>query len=164
MHPPAIVGKPGETITVPIFVSHYSDRAFRRSCGGGSAATTAAPISVRSSSRRSIPDHLAPYDVVELEPLRFNLPEYPFVGALILTLRDPQNQRFAANFVNLVVKPDRPLPRIERRGMKDVSIRFAPKDFASQQWSESAKSPAGKVYGHGKGYFEYRVAHSSPRS
>ncbi len=24
--PPAIVGKPGETITVPIFVSHFSDR------------------------------------------------------------------------------------------------------------------------------------------
>ena len=27
--PPAIVGKPGETITVPVFVSHYSDRTFQ---------------------------------------------------------------------------------------------------------------------------------------
>ena len=27
--PPAIVGKPGETITVPIFVSHFSDRTFQ---------------------------------------------------------------------------------------------------------------------------------------
>ena len=26
--PPAIVARPGETITVPVFVSHYSDRAF----------------------------------------------------------------------------------------------------------------------------------------
>ena len=25
--PPAIVGKPGETISVPIFVSHFSDRS-----------------------------------------------------------------------------------------------------------------------------------------
>ena len=32
-----------------------------------------------------------------------------------------------------------------------------PRDFARQQWSEPAKAPAGKVYGRGKGYFEYRI-------
>ena len=56
-----------------------------------------------------------------------------------------------------MVKPDRPLPRIERRGPNDVAVRFEPGDFASQEWSEPAKAPAGKVYGHGKGYFEYRI-------
>src|SRR4029077_18916698 len=81
----------------------------------------------------------------------------PFVGALSLTLRDENNHRFAANFVNVVVKPDHPLPRIERRGPKDVVVRFAPKDFAHHQWSEPAKAPPGKVYGHGKGFFEYRL-------
>ena len=95
--------------------------------------------------------------MVELEPLKFTLPDYPFVGALLLTLRDEQNRRFAANFVNVVVKPDRPLPRIQRRGPKEVVVRFAPGDFARQQWSDPAKAPPGKVYGRGKGYFEYRL-------
>ena len=38
-----------------------------------------------------------------------------------------------------------------------MTVRFAPGDFARQEWSEPAKAPAGKVYGHGKGYFEYRI-------
>ncbi|MFI5454786.1 MAG: glycoside hydrolase family 2 protein [Isosphaerales bacterium] len=155
--PPAIVGKPGATITVPIFVSHYSDRTH--------------PVKVRwwvsgYDSRADIRTVVQPtsfpitwksYDVVNLEPLKFTLPDYPFVGALLLTLRDEQNRRFAANFVNVVVKPDRPLPRIQRRGPKEVVVRFAPGDFARQQWSDPAAAPPGKVYGRGKGYFEYRL-------
>jgi hypothetical protein len=95
--------------------------------------------------------------VISLEPLQITLPDYPFVGAVALTLRDEQNQRFAANFVNLVVKPDRPLPRVQRRNDHDVTIRFAPRDFARQEWSEPALSPPGKVYGRGKGFFEYQI-------
>jgi glycosyl hydrolase family 2 len=155
--PPAIVGKPGETISVPIFVSHFSDRSH--------------PVKVRwwvsgYDSRadlrtvvepRSFPIKWRPYDVVNLEPLKITLPNYPFVGAVALTLRDAEDHRFAANFVNLVVKPDRPLPRIQRRGDHDVTIRFAPRDFAQQEWPEKAEWPSGKVYGRGKGFFEYRI-------
>ncbi len=155
--PPAIVGKPGETITVPVFVSHYSDRAFQPKLRWWVTGYDSRADIRMIVQPTSIPITWRDYDVAELEPLRFTLPKYPFVGALILTLRDPNNQRFAANFVNLVVKSDRPPARIERRGMKDVLIRFAPKEFARQQWSESAKSPAGKVYGFGKGYFEYEL-------
>ena len=36
-------------------------------------------------------------------------------------------------------------------------IRFAPEDYARQQWSEVGKAPAGKVYGYGKGFFEYQL-------
>ena len=36
-------------------------------------------------------------------------------------------------------------------------MHFAPGDFSNQNWPEPAKAPAGKVYGHGKGYFEYRL-------
>ena len=75
-----------------------------------------------------------------------------------MTLHDEQNQRFAANFVNLVVKPGSPMPRVRRRGPHDVTLRFEPGSFASQHWSEPAKAPVGKVYGYGKGYFEYRLA------
>ena len=155
--PPAIVGKPGETVTVPVFVSHFSDRTFPPKLRWWVTGYDDRADIRMIVEPKSIPITWRPYDVAELEPLRVTLPPYPFVGALILTLRDPNNQRFAANFVNLVVKPDRPLPRIERRGLKDVVVRFAPQDYARQQWSESAKSPPGKVYGHGKGYFEYQL-------
>ncbi len=154
---PAIVGKPGETITVPIFVSHYSERA-----GPVKVRWWVSGYDSRADIRtvvepRSFPITWKPYGVVELEPLKFTLPSYPLVGALLLTLRDEHNQRFAANFVNVVVKPDRPLPRIERRGPKEVIVRFAPGEFVRQRWSDPAKSPPGKVYGRGKGYFEYRL-------
>ncbi len=155
--PPAIVGKPGQTLTIPIFVSHYSDRPgpviLRYWVGGFDARADNRTVIIPTN----VPFKWRPYDVVDLEPIKVTLPDYPFVGALALTLRDDQNQRFAANFVNLVVKPDHPLPRIARRGPRDVAIRFAPADFAHLEWSDPAKAPAGKAYGHGKGYFEYRI-------
>ena len=155
--PPAIVGKPGQTVTIPIFVSHFSDRpgpvVLRYWVGGFDSRadnlTVIAPTNV--------PIKWRPYDVVDLEPIKVKLPDYPFVGALALTLRDDRNQRFAANFVNLVVKPDQPLPRIRRRGPREVAIRFAPSDFAHREWSDAAKAPLGKAYGYGKGFFEYRI-------
>jgi hypothetical protein len=155
--PPAVVGKAGERIRVPIFVSHYSNRAglvkVRWWVSGYDSRADIRSVVLPTS----FPITWKPYDVVNLEPLEFTLPDYPFVGALILTLRDQQDRRFAANFVNVVVKPDRPLPRIELRGPKEVIIRFKPGDFARQQWSEPGKAAAGKVYGRGKGYFEYRI-------
>jgi hypothetical protein len=155
--PPAIVAKPGQTITVPVFVSHYSERT-----GPVKLRYWASGYDNRADIRsiiqpKSIPIAWRPYDVVELEPIALTMPNYPFVGALLLTLRDEHNRRFAANFVNLVVKPDRPQPRIERRGANEVAIRFNPADFARQNWTEQAKAPPGKVYGYGKGYFEYRL-------
>ncbi len=155
--PPAIVGKPGETITVPIFVSHYSDRSFQPKLRWWVSGYNARADIEMVVQPRSIPITWRAYDVVELEPVRFTLPRHPFVGAVALTLRDEENHRFAANFVNIVVKPDHPLPRIQRRGEHEVTVRFAPGDFAAAHWSEPAQAPPGKVYGHGKGFFEYRL-------
>jgi hypothetical protein len=156
--PPAVVGKPGETITVPLFVSHYSDRPGPVKLrwwvsGFDSRADIRTVVEPRTDSIE-----WKPYDVVSLEPLRFTLPGYPLVGALLLTLRDRDDRRIAANFVNVVAKPVRPLPRIERRGPKDVIVRLAPGDFADLRWSDPAAAPTGKVYGRGKGFFEYRLA------
>ena len=129
--PPAIVGKPGETITVPIFVSHFSDRSHP-----GQAALVGQRLRFQGrhphrGRAEELPDHLAAVRRRSTSSRSSSrLPDYPFVGALALTLRDEQNQRFAANFVNLVVKPDRPLPRIQRRGDHDVTIRFAPGDYS----------------------------------
>jgi hypothetical protein len=155
--PPAIVGRPGELVSIPLFVSHYSDRT-----GPAKVRWWVSGYDPRADIRtivepRNIPISWKPYDVIDLKPLEIKLPDYPFVGAVLLTLRDEQNHRIAANFVNLVVKPVRPLPRIERRGPKAVIVRFAPGDFAGRHWTNQTPEPTGKVHGIGKGYFEYRL-------
>ena len=54
--------------------------------------------------------------------------------------------------------PIAPCRGSKRRGPRDVTVRFEPGSFASQHWAEPAQPPAGKVYGRGKGYFEYRIS------
>ena len=159
--PPAIVGKPGETITVPIFVSHFSDRpGSSQAAMVGQRLRSARRHPDASSSRTSIPITWRPYDVVDLEPLRVTLPDYPFVGALATDAARPStNQRFAANFVNLVVKPDRPLPRIERRGPNDVD-RPVRAGRLRQPAMVRAGQGAGRARSTGmaRAIFEYRIA------
>jgi hypothetical protein len=155
--PPCIVAKAGEMITLPIFVSHYSDRTGPVKVRWWASGYDEAADIRTVVEPKNVSITWKPYGVVDLEPLKFKAPSYPLVGAVLLTLRDANNQRFAANFVNLVVKRDRPSPRIVRRGPKDVIVRFAPTDFARQNWAKPVTAPAGKVYGHGKGFFEYRI-------
>ena len=59
--------------------------------------------------------------------------------------------------MNLVVKPDRPLPRVQRRGPTGRRRSIRPGDFSRQNGPSRRKPPAGKVYGYGKGFFEYRL-------
>jgi hypothetical protein len=155
--PPAIVAKPGETITIPLFVSHYSERSgpvrLRTWASGRDRMGDIrmfAPLSSVAVAWRA-------YDVVNLEPLRITLPDEPLVGAVSLVLYDDQNRRIAANFVNIVVKPDRPIARVERRGPHEAIVRFSPADFASQGWREPPVVTAAKVYGLGAGFFEYKL-------
>ncbi|MEJ7639066.1 MAG: hypothetical protein WKF75_14115, partial [Singulisphaera sp.] len=77
--------------------------------------------------------------------------------ALLLTLRDENNRRIAANYVNVVVRPERPMPQVERQGDRKVALRFAPGTSARSQWSGPAASPMGRAHGQGKGFFEYRL-------
>ncbi len=155
--PPAIVAKPGERVRIPIFVSHFSDRnhpvKLRYWVSGYDDRADIRMV----VQPKSIPITWKQYDVVQLEPLEIVAPRYPFTGAVLITLRDPENRRFASNFVNLVVKPESPLPRVEKRGKQDVVIRFAPGDFSRASWQEQGPQQPGKVYGYGKGFFEYRI-------
>jgi hypothetical protein len=168
--PPVIVGKPGQTITIPIFVSHYSDRTHPVKVRWWASGYDARANIISVSEPKNIAIEWKPYDVTELAPLTLTLPNFPLVGAVAITLRDQDNRRFAANFVNIVVKPDRPLPRIERRGQNDLIVRFSPGEFSSQKWSHPPKVQPGKVSGLGAGYFEYQfrlpaiIARSYPES
>ncbi len=155
--PPAIVAKPGEKVKIPLFVSHFSDRAHPvklRYWVSGYDSRADIRMVVQP---KSIPITWKAYDVVELEPLEIVAPRYPFVGAVLITLRDPENRRFAANFVNLVVKPEKPLPRVERRNDHDAVVRFAPGEFSRSSWNEAGKTRPDKAYGYGTGFLEYRI-------
>ena len=155
--PPVIVAKPGELVTVPVFISHFSDRKFEPKLrwwvdgwdSRGNITVVSEPVSRPESWRL--------YDVLDLEPVSFRAPSRPFVGAVALTLRDPENHRFAANYVNIVVKADAAPPRVERAGDQEAVLRFEPGDFARKHWSGPSASPPGKAWGQGKGFFEYRL-------
>lgn len=157
--PPVIVGRPNQQVSIPVFVSHYSERkgpvALRWWASGFDDRTDLVTV----SEPRSRPAEWTPYGVNALEPVTFSLPARPFVGAVLLTLRDEKNQRIAANFVNIVVKPERPLPRVERQGDHEVVLRFTPDADARQGWSgrPAAQKPRGKAFGRGTGFLEYRL-------
>ena len=89
--PPVIVARPGETIEVPVFISHYSDRDVPVKLrwwmeGGddrGNVMMVAAP--------RTDDAIWEQYQVTWQEPIKVNVPDTPFVGALALTLRHPNH-------------------------------------------------------------------------
>ena len=157
--PPAIVARPGETITVPVFISHFSDRAFEPKLRWWLDGLDDRGDLIMASSPQSVPATWKLYDVTEQQAIRVKVPDRPFVGSLNLTLRDPENHRFAANYVNVVVRPDKPAPRaqVDPEDRREAILRFAPEDFARQSWTRIGSPPVGKAYGFGKGYFEYRL-------
>jgi hypothetical protein len=153
--PPAIVARPGEVITVPVFVSHYSDRKDPPKLKWW----------VTGVDDDGEPDAMEPrlrdvewvaYGVKEQKPLKVRI-KGAFVGALAMVLEDSAGKKIAANFVNLVVKPEKPAPRIERVDDHTVKVRFAPGDYWRSRWSGKSASPSGKAYGLGVGSFAYRL-------
>ncbi|HEX8199648.1 MAG TPA: glycoside hydrolase family 2 TIM barrel-domain containing protein, partial [Isosphaeraceae bacterium] len=154
--PPAIVARPGETITIPVFVSHYSELKGPAKLRWGlvrpSPRDDSRPVGAQGGERSV---DWKPYGVTELEPVTIRAPESPTVGAVALTL-EVDGQRVAANFVNVVVRPEQPEPRVARQGERTLLVRFDPADFARRRWSAGpAQAPPGKAYGRGKGFLEY---------
>ncbi len=153
--PPAIEAKVGELIPVELFVSHYS-------------TLTEAPVlkwwvtGVNGEGEkigiepRTREVQWAPYSVTPQKRVAFKLGE-PFVGAVALVLEDRTGKRLAANFVNVVVRPEAPAPRIERIDDHTVALRFAPGEFSSARWSDGFSLPDGKAHGRGNGSFVYKL-------
>ncbi len=153
--PPAIVAKVGETIGVPLFVSHYSDRVEPPVLKWWITGVNEEGETTRIAPRER-PVEWEPYGVKAQKRIAFKIHE-PFVGAVALTLEDKDGHRIAANFVNIVVKPETPLPRVERLGDHEVALRFSPADIASARWSGGFDTTNGKVSGRGQGSFVYHL-------
>ena len=158
--PPAIEAKPGEKIRVPIFVSHYSDvkgqarlNWWVKGVDGDGQVLEVVSRNVADTTRKV---EWTPNSVTEQKPIEFSVPK-AFVGALGLELVDSEGKRLAANFVNIVVTPETPAPRVERRGDREAVIRFDPHDFASMKFTEGSDAPLGKVWGRGSGWLTYKL-------
>ena len=136
----------------------------RSRCDGGSAATIPAPTSGRWSSRRASrsPGGLTTWSTWSRSRSRCRTIRSS--GRCCLTLRDEQNQRFAANFVNLVVKPDRPLPRIERRGPNDVDRPVRAGRFRQPAMVRAGQGARRQGLRSWQGIFRVPDRNSPPRS
>jgi hypothetical protein len=169
--PPAIVAEPGSDVTIPIFVSHYSDRQTppRLRVWLTGVDDLGEEISGDESTR---PVKWERFRVVEQEALRIDVPgEREFVGAVCLELVDESGDRIAANFVNLIAQHEAEpagwrgrgvLTRVEILEPRRVALRLPPFAIASPRW-KGAGSPAlfslfraGKFFGYGAGAMEYR--------
>lgn len=154
--PPAIVARPGETVRVPVFVSHYSDRTTPPTLRWWVTGHDNLAEKVEVEPRERPVEWVAYGVKTQEKPVAFKV-NAPFVGAIGLELVDEQGKRIAANFINVVIRPDAPQPRLERVDDRTALIRFAPGDFAARKWTGPSDSKGGKVAGRGTGYFEYRI-------
>ncbi|MEE8451875.1 MAG: sugar-binding domain-containing protein [Thermoguttaceae bacterium] len=171
--PPTIEALLGEQITVPVFVSHFSQRRKPLLLQWQVTGTDSLgrPVATDMRSRRVT---WQPYRVTFQEPLRIHLPEgQPLVGALTLELIDDDGNRVAANFVNLIVRrpplellPGEQLQRIEQSPRIEVllprlvAVRFDPGHFASFRADEFGwdwLDDRGKFYAHGSCEVEYHL-------
>ncbi|WZO98913.1 glycoside hydrolase family 2 TIM barrel-domain containing protein [Isosphaeraceae bacterium EP7] len=153
--PPAIESRPGQVISVPLFVSHYSTVEEAATLTWWVAGTDDRGDKIETEPRK-VPVAWTPYGVVDLKPVKFKVSS-PLVGALALVLEDARGKRLAANFVNVVIRPETRRPRIERISDREVAIRFSPADFAESTWSSPGLPSEGKATGLGVGSFAYRL-------
>lgn len=169
--PPAIVGKPGETVKIPVFVSHFSDRekAPKLVTWVHGFDADGQPVTVQEPKTQ--PVTWKAYDVTGQGEVEVTLPDGPFVGALGLALVDADAPEpihvtktgfnvpypIAANFVNLVTKPDAPADRVERKGDQTALVRFSPEEFSRSKFSDGSDTISGKAYGRGHGTMTYKL-------
>jgi hypothetical protein len=164
--PPVIEAEPGSVVTVPIFVSHFSDleepptlNAWLAAANdlGGEINMQAAPKPVRWQR----------YRVVGQEPIRMTVPDLRnLTGAIVMELVDAGGKRIAANFVNVVVRPveqqgarGQPSPREEALDARRVALRVAADAFSAVPWKGLGPNylgRRGKFWGQGAGMVEYR--------
>ncbi len=174
--PPALETEPGSTVSVPIFVSHFSDLEKPPTLHTWITGLDDLGRDFRvEGPSRSV--QWERYRVIRQRPLEMTLPEgRNFVGALGMEMVDDSGQRLAANFVNLIARDkskDSPLfgsatppssPRVEVLEPRRVALRVAPYDFATSHWEGTGspalfylRSTARKFFGYGSGKIEYRV-------
>ncbi len=161
--PPIIVAEPGQDLFIPAFVSHWSDVE-------GEVFLKRWLIGVDDLGREvrveldKKPVTWERYRVTMQESLLVTLPERAFAGAMVMELADGQDNRLAANFVNIVVKTGAEgMARVEPVDEKHVALRLPPQAVSASRWQGAGsdlratrgRNP-GKHWILGPGVIEYR--------
>ncbi|OHB66241.1 MAG: hypothetical protein A2V70_04985 [Planctomycetes bacterium RBG_13_63_9] len=171
---PVLELAPGEEVTVPIFVSHFSARTGTPALRWWITGTDDQGEAV-SGQRQTVGVIWDRCRVTFQSPLRVSVPAgRPFVGALVLELLDAKGKRIAANFVNLIVRRFRSEPSADERrdvakdevfvkvlGPRSALVRFDPGAFASFRTDDVGSGwleDRGKFYAHGACEVEYHLA------
>lgn len=171
--PPAIEAEPGNEVTIPIFISHFSGREAPPRLKVWLTGVNDLGEEVRDNESER-PVSWERYRVIAQEPIRLTLPEErELVGAVCTELVDENGDRIAANFVNIIALYKSEARRGRGRGISSrvetltpqrIALRLPPYAFASARW-KGAGSPAhfslsnaGKFYGYGAGIIEYKFA------
>jgi hypothetical protein len=167
--PPIRNVKPGETIEVPVSISHYSSREIKSPkltwwIGGTGrlGQLLAQGDDPREPKGKEPAAKMTRYSVVEQKPLRITLPDTAGLYTLGVALTDGADQRVALNWMwfNAVQAPS---PRVEKVNDQTIALRFDPADSIAPSEGgdlvlrgEKAATP-NKYIGYGKGRVEYRV-------
>lgn len=156
--------KPGEQVTVPLWLSCMAERAPSEQLYVRATLTGWNQLGQREwyarAGQQSV--RFQPWFSGELEPLQVTMPDRPALAVLELRLEDETGHALQRNFTTFLVA-DGTAPRQEtvtQSGGQRLLVRFDPRSFHAAQWSLKQWSVLDglKVNGAGHGYFEYRVA------
>lgn len=161
--PPVVELKPGETRTVPVFISHFSQRDARdlKVCWRIDWQDPLIPEEIEGAPRSWFcgPATWEAYRVVAHKPIEVRADGTGTVGTLLVELRDG-DEVITRNYVNLLVKRG-PSPRFEVSEHGLATLRFEPADFA--EWTFAGEIPflanaeSQKISGYGAGAVEYHL-------
>lgn len=146
----------GETLRVPVAVSHWSNREAE----GLTLHWELNGVDMRGRTKvyaqGNRPAEWKSYTVHPLGDVEATLPNEPCLATLAIWLTDAKGVRLAANYLNVDVQGDVPVAEKIHRGT--ILARFRPEDCAASQWSGRTFPEAqGKAAGCGAGSFEYRL-------
>ena len=143
--PPAIVAKPGETITRPRSSSATSPiEKAPPSCAGGSSGVDDRADLIMAAEPESRPIEWTPYDVRQLEPVKVRMPMRPFVGAIVLTLATRTTGGSRPTTSMSSSGPSGPCPGSSVEATARSSSDSPPVRSPRSQWTGPAASPGGK--------------------
>jgi hypothetical protein len=154
--------KPGETVQVPLYASFMTDE-----CPDNKLLVRSELYGWDSFGRRrqfvrgasQIP--CQPWMSAALPPLKVNLPDWPGLAVLQITLETSNGVVLHRNFTTFRIW-NGPLPRsetVKAEGGTARVVRFAPDTFRAARWSLKQWNVLNglKANGAGHGYFEYRL-------
>jgi hypothetical protein len=154
--------KPGEQVSVPLWLSFMTDRAPASQLRLRATLTGVNSLGQRqyfSRTERAI--NFVPWLSKEIEPLAIDMPDKPALAILVLSLEDQAGAVLHRNFTTFLVA-NGPSPReetLDLDGRQARVLRFAPDTFKSAQWSQKQWNVLDglKANGAGHGHFEYRI-------